>query len=1270
MKQLIFTLSCVTLTIVVSLSSVQAQDDATLLKLGSGSFELVPFVDFMSLQANIHSWPQHDNRAYGIVRFEKYPTEEQWLQLESSGIKKLEFLNNRSFVLSIKNESVVKDLLPFGINASMPYSADLKTNIDIEQSPVRARGKKGQLILNIHPFSDIPVNSLISELVSLGGELVEIESEINYAILSVSPESIQRFLELPYIQFIDWKYDAGYPENYTSRTMHRTNFLAPESTNNIGYNGQGINVMLQDDGSIGEHIDHEGRILEQFWQASTGDHGDHVGGTINGAGNLNPYHEGQAKGSNLYVYKAAPQYQGFDSIETHYYTKDVLITSTSYSNGCNAGYTALARTMDEQVFDMEHLVHVFSAGNSGTSNCGYGAGSTWGNITGGHKVGKNVITVSNLNENDVLATSSSRGPAYDGRIKPDISAKGTSVTSTQEDNTYGVKSGTSMSCPGVSGTLAVLYSAFEGEQGDLPPSGLMKAIVLNTADDLGNVGPDFKYGWGRINARKAFEVISNSNFTSGSLADGDSTQFTLIVPSGTNKARIMLYWTDPEASTSASTSLVNDLDLVVIDPSNNENLPYVLDHTPSTTTLNYPAVPDQDHLNNMEQVEFFTPTSGNYLVKIKGFDVPSGPQEFFLVHWFEPEEFVLTYPIGGESMVPFATEKIRWDSHSDTGDVFIQYSSDGGSTWFVVSATTPAAQGYYDWTVPNIATGNVQLRITYAGQVSTSNDFSIIRTPSNLQIDYSCPDSIGLTWNTASSATGYVVYRLGNKYMDSIGVSSQNEFVDYTANPLSDKLWYSVASTGANDALGKRMLAVKMQPGIFNCPIAHDAGLENVAPNPGSLFSCHGDSTAFSFEVKNFGNNSITSLDADLTSSTGQTISETFVTNLGAGSTIELTFNELLAVNSNLALVSLTIDAPNDGNTFNDTLQSTYYYQSSPTISPIWSEDFESFSLCGVESDCGTTECPLSNGWVNEKTYVVDDSDWRTNSSNTPSDFTGPSADHTTGNTSGKYLYMEASGGCTNLESVLLSPCIDLIAAVDPTLIFWYNMNGADMGSLEVDVFDGSEWTNDVFTIAGNQGSSWDLAEVSLSQFGGAIVNLRFRSITGNDYRSDIAIDDIMIAHPPIANFDYGVQVDGFTMDFTDLSLYGDSMSFDLGEGTVMTSVPTSFTYPNQQVYSVTQIVTNPVGSDTLLKLITTLGENEVDQAGIVISPVPAADVVTVSLPTEIQSVSLISADGRLVRTYRNVGTRQLEIDLKEIQSGSYFLLINDQISRPISIVK
>ena len=114
----------------------------------------------------------------------------------------------------------------------------------------------------------------------------------------------------------------------------------------------------------------------------------------------------------------------------------VIITSKSYSNGCNAGYTSLAKDLDEQINLYPSLIHVFSAGNDGNSDCNYGAGSGWGNVTGGHKQAKNVIATANLTEVGGLASSSSRGPAADGRIKPDIGAKGTSVYSPVSPYTY------------------------------------------------------------------------------------------------------------------------------------------------------------------------------------------------------------------------------------------------------------------------------------------------------------------------------------------------------------------------------------------------------------------------------------------------------------------------------------------------------------------------------------------------------------------------------------------------------------------------------------------------------------------------------------------------------------------------------------------------------------------------------------------------------------------------------------------------------------------
>ena len=100
-----------------------------------------------------------------------------------------------------------------------------------------------------------------------------------------------------------------------------------------------------------------------------------------------------------------------------------------------------------------------------------------------------------------MAASSSRGPAADGENKAkDIGAKGSSVYSTGHDNTYGTKTGTSMSCPGIAGILAQLYikEAYkELNNGQNPKSSIMKNILLNSADDIGNPGADFKKWLGR-----------------------------------------------------------------------------------------------------------------------------------------------------------------------------------------------------------------------------------------------------------------------------------------------------------------------------------------------------------------------------------------------------------------------------------------------------------------------------------------------------------------------------------------------------------------------------------------------------------------------------------------------------------------------------------------------------------------------------------------------------------------------------------------------------
>jgi hypothetical protein len=149
---------------------------------------------------------------------------------------------------------------------------------------------------------------------------------------------------------------------------------------------------------------------------------------------------------------------------------------------------------------------------------------------------------------------------------------------------------------------------------------------------------------------------------------------------------------------------------------------------------------------------------------------------------------------------------------------------------------------------------------------------------------------------------------------------------------------------------------------------------------------------------------------------------------------------------------------------------------------------------------------------VNSKNLVEDDIDWRSNNGDTPSNNTGPDFDFNPGNASGRYLYLEASGTpvCSNKEGHLITPCIDL--GPEGELSFAYHMSGSDMGELHLDILMNGVWTNGIIpVISGDQGTNWLQQTVDLNAYSFNIVNFRFRGITGVDFDSDIAIDDINI---------------------------------------------------------------------------------------------------------------------------------------------------------------
>lgn len=800
----------------LSCSALHAQQTSEIL-FKSGSF--LPEEQELSSKHAYAESELVDGAYFRIVQFAAIPKNEVKDQLKSAGIELLSYLPRNSFYARIQASAELSALQRNGCKGIYPIASRFKLSTELNEKkyPHWALFGSDKIELNTIYFPEVLSENAVAMLQTVGAEILQVRAA-NTLTLRISLDQLDALYALRAFYYFECVSPPEEAENHDGRTNHRSNMLATDYSSGLQFDGTGVTVMMQDDGYIGDHIDYEGRNDQSncfgcTW-ADASNHGDHVAGTIMGAGNLNPRYKGMAPGAQLLVYSSSND--NYDDVPGLYASQSLVITSKSYSSGCNGGYDALTRQLDQQCHDMFALTHVFSAGNNGTSDCGYGAGAGWGNITGGHKSGKNVIAVGNLSTLDALNTSSSRGPATDGRIKPDICGVGTNVMSTISDYTYESKTGTSMSCPGVAGTVAQLYQAYRDlNSGSNPAGGLIKGTLLNTADDLGNPGPDFQYGWGRINAIRAYNVLQEGNYIVGSLSQGGNNSHSISVPSGVSLLKVMVYWTDYEGTVSSSVALVNDLNMQLTDPAMATFNPWVLDPTPNPNNLMADAVTGVDDLNNMEQVTLVNPLPGSYTLNVQGFAVPEGPQEYFIIYSFVSDEVQLTYPVGGEGLSPSVSERIRWDASEGTTDFTLEYTLNNGSTWTTIG-TAPAAARYATWPVPSTLTGQARVRVSRGAQSDESDaNFSIIEVPDNLDFEWSCPDSLKVTWDAVPGATSYEVYMLGAMYMDAAGTSSTNNLV-VSASALDDN-WFSVRSFGPNGARSERAIAVRKTPGEFGC---------------------------------------------------------------------------------------------------------------------------------------------------------------------------------------------------------------------------------------------------------------------------------------------------------------------------------------------------------------------------------------------------------------------------------------------------------------------
>lgn len=1187
-------------------SMLEAQHDVSIngLLLTTGTIPLTENLDELDKLKSDHPQSLVNGRYHWVVEFYEVPDPLHRRQIEAMDIRLGDYLPHRCYLASLPQDISYGKLQQAGIRSVYILTAHdkLAPSLSGMDLPWWAITGSGEVSVYAHLPQNIPPTAAIDSLQRLG--YTELHPIPSLSILQVTlpTNRLSALAGLGFVHYVEPISPPGENENDQSSTNQRSNFLNAPYASGHHFDGSGINIMLDDDGPVGNHLDYRNRSdqSQTSYTPVINDHGDHIAGILIGAGNRDPRYKGMAPGATLRVYNYTSDLlsgTGLMDFPNAYVNHGVVLTNTSQSDGCNAGYTAFSQLLDQQTVNHSSLLHVFSAGNSANLNCGYGAGTGWGTITGGSKMGKNILAVGNVTKNDQLSSSSSKGPGTDGRIKPEVVGTGINITSTTDNpgpNGYVMKSGTSMAAPGVAGVIAQLYDAHKQLYGSLPPSGLIKATVLNTCDDLGNAGPDFSYGYGRVNGRRAYNLLAANHFISGAITQGGVISHTITVPANVKELRILVYWHDVPASVLAGPSLVNDLDLVVNDPVSGTWNPWVLNSVPNASTLSQPAVRSADHLNNIEQVTITNPAAGNYQAVLSGFNIPQGPQTYYLVYEFLMDELTLTYPQGGESFVPGETERVRWDSYGNSGNFTLEYSTNQGGTWNIAASNISATQRYFDWSVPSVSSGDLRMRIS-RGSLNDISDtsFSIMGVPTGLQADTVCGTEVYLSWQPVANAVAYEVFAMGTYYMQSLGTTTA---AGYRVTGVNTTLaqWYSVRAIGPNDAKGRRCLALEVAAGEVNCVISRDIALvRSEYPYAGNLPSCNPmDQVPVNLRLQNNGTLPITAFTIHCRVDNGPLISESFSGVLAGGADTVYRFSSTADISApGTHTLQAWIVYTGDQDQRNDSLEFSFNVTGTSVLNLPLNQDMESFGLCSTSSNCENNSCLLGSGWNNLVNLTGDDIDWRVNSGNTPSQNTGPSQDFAPGTPAGRYLYLESSN-CSGKEAILVSDCINLTNTATPYLRFAYSMLGESTGQLKLEILHQYQWKT-LFEASGEQPGEWHTAIADLTPYAGEMVQLRFTGITGPGFTSDIAIDAITISEI-LANYSatpLGICKDSI-VTFTDQSLgQVNAYSWNFGSGAIPqfanTPGPHSVRFVSAGMHTVSLLVAGPEGANAVTMPVT-----------------------------------------------------------------------------------
>ena len=572
-----------------------------------------------------------------VIQFYEIPTDAEREELADAGIILLDYIPNYAWTALVRG-GAVQSLDPGAVRAVFALRASDKI----------ARSAVDREIVRAFVYDDV---TDAESVLSAFGQITDRDRNsftllLDGDVLELATEDIVKYVMGPR------------PEKVENNDEIRDNINADE-VQNAPYNlsGAGLTAGMWDNGSAATNHDDYNSRLTVGDGSSIGSHPAKVCGVMAGDGTRSTVYGGYANqwagvapGVDIASYDWPSGVSNMDNEHSHAIANyDIILSQNSWGWGLCPDYCEYYGEYDDWSQNYDKLVRgsqgkkltiVFSAGNDGDcSDCaGYLPDYPYGTIPGPGSTAKNPIVVgSNDADDDDLSYYSSMGPTLDGRLKPDVVAPGCKsyegITTTYTSNNYYSNScGTSFSAPAVSGCVAVLMEDYIDKFGGEAWPSTVKALLIQGAEDQGNVGPDFQFGYGRVNVQNTVDIIrldngANDLIREDTLSPAETWEYDISVVPGED-LKVTLVWDDFEGDYGAGgTMLVNDLDLELEAPGGGTYYPWVLD--PGNPS--WSATTGDDHLNNVEQVEVVSPTSGTWTIRVTATIMPESNQSFSVV---------------------------------------------------------------------------------------------------------------------------------------------------------------------------------------------------------------------------------------------------------------------------------------------------------------------------------------------------------------------------------------------------------------------------------------------------------------------------------------------------------------------------------------------------------------------------------------------------------------------------------------------------------------